>query len=253
MLLPTGNNIADSLARWQFDSMDKYVAYANQMIKSMGLTKTTVADASGFGDSTTSTADDLVKIGIKAMQNPVLADIVGQPAAIVPIAGDIKNINTLLGDNGVIGIKTGNTDKAGGCYLFAAKRLVQDKTVTVIGAVLGDTQLDDAINDSNTLLQASDNGFANQTIIHKGQVLANYKSAWGTMGQAKAAKDVSLLVWKGQDIKTRNQPNPIYAPVKAGTAVGSISAASDGQTAKTNLVMSQDLPGPSPLWRIFRK
>jgi len=66
MLIPSGNNMADSFGRgWIFGSPEAYVTYANQMISTMGLNKTLVGDAaSGFGDSTTSTADEIgLKIG----------------------------------------------------------------------------------------------------------------------------------------------------------------------------------------------
>src|SRR6266404_863586 len=69
MLLPSANNMADSLARWAFVSVNAYITYANQMVKTMGLNHTTVGDANGFTDTTTSTADDLVKLGIAALDN----------------------------------------------------------------------------------------------------------------------------------------------------------------------------------------
>ncbi|MBX4201978.1 hypothetical protein KW803_03780 [Candidatus Saccharibacteria bacterium] len=67
MLIPSANNLADSLTRWAFGSDTAYAAYANQMLKSMGLTNTAVAGASGFADDATSTASDLVTIGIAAI------------------------------------------------------------------------------------------------------------------------------------------------------------------------------------------
>jgi D-alanyl-D-alanine carboxypeptidase (penicillin-binding protein 5/6) len=251
MLIPSGNNMADSLARWIFGSPEAYVAYANQMISTMGLSKTLVGDASGFGDSTTSTADELVKIGLKALQNPVIAQIVGQPTATLPVAGEIKNVNWLLGDSGVVGIKTGNTDKAGGCYLFAANRQVQGHQITVVGAVLGTPQLNDAIAAAKTLLQASDNDFSLVAPIHKGDVLATYHTAWGVTARATASKDLSLLVWKGKDIKIVNEPDSLSSPVKSGAAAGIVSLESSGQTTKTNLTLTQNLPAPSIFWRIF--
>jgi D-alanyl-D-alanine carboxypeptidase (penicillin-binding protein 5/6) len=252
MLIPSGNNIADSLARWAFGSPADYLIYANQMVKDMGLAKTTVGDASGFGDSTTSTADELVKIGLAALQNPIIAQVVDEPSAIVPAAGEIKNVNWLLGDSGIVGIKTGNTDKAGGCYLFAAKRQVRGQTLTVVGAILGAPQLNDAISAAKPLLQSADNGFTLVTPIHKDQALGGYRTPWGATAQAKAAKDLSLLVWKGEDLKILNQPNTLSAPVQSGSNVGTVAIKSSGQTAKTNLTLSQNLPAPSIFWRIFR-
>jgi len=121
VLLPSANNLADTMVIWAFGSMEAYLQYANNYAKEIGMTQSTFADASGFSEQTVSTAQDLVLMGIKTMQQPVIAEIVSQKEANLPIAGNVKNVNFLLGQNEIIGIKTGNTDAAGGCYLFAAK------------------------------------------------------------------------------------------------------------------------------------
>ncbi len=63
ILIPSANNIAETTARWAFGSIDEYVAYANQFVKTLGMSHTHVADASGFSPQTTSTAEDLVLLG----------------------------------------------------------------------------------------------------------------------------------------------------------------------------------------------
>ena len=113
MLLPSADNIADSLAIWAFGSLTDYTVFANQYVKSQGLSETTVgSDASGFDPSSMTTAANLVNIGQLVMTNPVLASIVGQPTATgFPVVGTIKNVNLVLGKDNIIGIKTGNTIK----------------------------------------------------------------------------------------------------------------------------------------------
>jgi len=251
MLIPSANNIADSLVRWAFGSPAAYAAYANKMIKDMGLANTAIGSASGFADDTTSTADDLVKIGIKALANPVIAQIVNQPTANIPVAGDIKNVNWLLGSQGVVGIKTGNTDKAGGCYLFAANRQIQGKTITMVGAVLGAPALNDAISASVPLLRASDTGFQEVTVIKKGQVLGSYTAPWDATAKAQASKDISLLVWSGKDIKVLNSLDSISAPAESGAKAGTVTVQSGSLSGTSNVVLQQALPQPSWLWRIL--
>lgn len=124
MILPSANNMAESLSRWAFGSPDAYIKYANQYVQALGMTQTTVADASGFAPQTVSSAKDLVQLGLAAMNDPVLAQIVSQSQASEPVVGNIKNTNWLLGSDGFVGIKTGNTDQAGGCYLFASDQTV---------------------------------------------------------------------------------------------------------------------------------
>jgi D-alanyl-D-alanine carboxypeptidase (penicillin-binding protein 5/6) len=54
MLLPSANNMADSIAVWAFGSTDAYVTYANNMLKEFGLTKTVISDPSGWSPKTKS-------------------------------------------------------------------------------------------------------------------------------------------------------------------------------------------------------
>jgi len=253
MLIPSANNIADSLARWAFGSTRAYITYANQMVKDMGLSRTTVGNTNGFDDSTLSTADDLVKLGLTALKDPVIADIVNQKSASVPVQGNIKNVNWLLGNDGVVGIKTGNTDKAGGCYLFAANRQILGQQFTMVGAILGATDLAHAITTGRDLLVAADNGFEKIKVISKGQALGSYTAPWGAQSQLASSKDLFLTIWKGKDIEITSNLEPASAPAKAGAAIGSVRVAGNNHSASSPLYLSQDLPGPSLGWRLFRK
>lgn len=252
MLLPSANNIADSMARWAFGSVDNYVSYANKMVKDMGLVNTRVGDASGFGDNTTSTADDLVKLGIAAINNPSIAQVVGQTSAQIPVAGMVNNLNFLLGQDGVIGIKTGNTDKAGGCYLFAAERHISGNSIKIVGAILAQPDLVSALRAALPIIRASDAGFTQVTVLHKGEALGYYQAPWGAISKVAAAKDLRLFAWKGSDINVSSDLDSIKAPTAAGSKIGNVTVHSNQQSASTDLLLSQDLPGPSWHWRIFR-
>jgi D-alanyl-D-alanine carboxypeptidase (penicillin-binding protein 5/6) len=253
MLIPSANNIADSLAGWAFGSIPAYVTYANRMVEDMGLIHTTVGNSNGFDDTTVSTAEDLVKLGLEAIKNPVIADIVDQKSAIVPVAGQINNVNWLLGGDGVNGIKTGNTDKAGGCYLFAAKRQIAGRPMTIVGAVLGSDSLLGAMTTGRHLLVAADDGFEKLTVIHKDQILGSYHAPWGAVSQLKAGKNLSALVWKGKDIEISSDLEPAAAPAPAAAAIGSVHVSSGGQSVSTPLYLSQPLTGPSWRWRLIRQ
>jgi D-alanyl-D-alanine carboxypeptidase (penicillin-binding protein 5/6) len=49
----------------------------------------------------------------------------------------VHNTNTLLGRNGFVGVKTGSTAAAGGCFAFRAIRWIDGKRTTITGVVLG--------------------------------------------------------------------------------------------------------------------
>jgi len=137
LLLPSANNIAGVLARWDAGSVDRFVARMNAAARSLGVTHTRYTDPSGYDDATVSTAADQVSIVDRAMRLPVFASIVGSPSATLPVAGTVHNTNTLLGRNGFVGVKTGSDAAAGGCFAFRAIRWIDGKRTTITGVVLG--------------------------------------------------------------------------------------------------------------------
>jgi len=137
LLLPSANNIASVLARWDAGSAERFVARMNATARSLGMIHTRYTDPSGYDDATVSTAADQVRIVVSAMRLPAFASIVSTPSATLPVAGTVHNTNTLLGHDGFVGVKTGSDDAAGGCFAFRAIRWVDGKRTTITGVVLG--------------------------------------------------------------------------------------------------------------------
>jgi len=137
LLLPSANNIAAVLARWDAGSTETFVARMNATARSLGMLHTRYTDPSGYDDATVSTAADQVRIVDRAMRLPVFASIVATRTATLPVAGVVQNTNALLGHDGFVGVKTGSDDAAGGCFAFRAIRRIDGKRTTVTGVVLG--------------------------------------------------------------------------------------------------------------------
>jgi serine-type D-Ala-D-Ala carboxypeptidase (penicillin-binding protein 5/6) len=137
LLLPSANNIAAVLARWDAGSAGRFVARMNATARSMGLSHTRYTDPSGYDDATVSTAADQVRIVLRAMRLSVFASIVATSSATLPVAGTVRNTNTLLGRSGFVGVKTGSDNAAGGCFAFRAIRRIDGKRTTITGVVLG--------------------------------------------------------------------------------------------------------------------
>jgi serine-type D-Ala-D-Ala carboxypeptidase (penicillin-binding protein 5/6) len=133
LLIPSANNIADLLASWDAGSVSAFVAGMNRTSRQLGLTNTHYADPSGFDPDTASTAVDQTRLAERAMRDSTFAGIVDEREVWLPRAGEVKNYNALLGHDGVVGIKTGSTDQAGGAVVFAAR----DGDRMIVGAVLG--------------------------------------------------------------------------------------------------------------------
>jgi D-alanyl-D-alanine carboxypeptidase (penicillin-binding protein 5/6) len=121
MLLPSGNNMARILARWDAGSIGRFLERENDTAESLGMSRTHFTDPAGVDYRTVSTAPDLIRLDEAAMSVPTFAAVVSETSARVPVAGVVRNHNRLLGLDGVVGVKTGWTGAAGGCLMFAAR------------------------------------------------------------------------------------------------------------------------------------
>lgn len=249
MLLPSANNIADSLVIWAFGSQKAYLSYAADFAASIGLKNTHLIDASGFSPNSTSTAQDLVIAGLRAMRNPVIAEIVAQKQAKIPIAGVIQNVNWLLGKDGIVGIKTGHTDKAGGCYLFAYRMNVAGQRVVAVGAIMGAPNLQRAIIDGDGLARASLAGFESVKLVNTGQVVGHYSSPWGEVSKIIAERSAYGLIWRGSTVSLTPNLAKIGAPLTDGEDIGSIGFSSDDRTVDVLVKNSGTINQPSLIWR----
>jgi D-alanyl-D-alanine carboxypeptidase (penicillin-binding protein 5/6) len=137
LLLPSADNMAWILARWDAGTRAAFAARMNAAARSLAMTGTSYTDPSGLDPSTTSTAADQVRLGLAAMRVPALAAITAESGAVVPVAGAIRNTNTLLGQDGIVGLKTGSTEAAGGCLLVAAWQRVNGRGTLTVAAVFG--------------------------------------------------------------------------------------------------------------------
>jgi D-alanyl-D-alanine carboxypeptidase (penicillin-binding protein 5/6) len=255
MMLPSANNMADSLATWAFGSLGAYTTYGNSYARQIGLTDTHVgSDASGFDPSTTSTPGDLVKLGEAAMQNPVLAQIVGQGSASgIPNTTSIKNVNFLLGDHNIVGIKTGNTDQAGGVYVSASKVTISGQPVTVVTALLGAPTLYDSLADSIPLITSAQSNFSAVQIVSQDSAVGSYTLPWGGSASAVATNTLSAEAWNGNAVDATIQLQPISASAKKGQIIGHIAAAASAFTPSqsSNVILAQTISKPSLWWRLL--
>jgi D-alanyl-D-alanine carboxypeptidase (penicillin-binding protein 5/6) len=137
LLLPSANNIAIMLARRVAGSVAAFVVRMNREARRLGMTRTRYTDPSGLASSTRSTAADQLILAVAALRQPTLAHLVALRSYSIPVAGTIRNTDSLLGSDGVVGVKTGSDDAAGGCFMFRVRRIVDGRRTTVTGVVLG--------------------------------------------------------------------------------------------------------------------
>jgi len=257
MLLPSANNIADSLAIWAYGSLAQYAVAANDyLVNNLGLKNTTIgSDASGFLPSTTSTASDLTTLGLDALQNPVIAQIVAEKEALIPVAGTIYNVNQLLDQNGIVGIKTGNSDQAGGVYTFAYDdQLDPGHSVLIVGTIQGAPTLANSFSLGEQLINFAKDSFSQRVVVAANQEIGYYKIPWDKKSvSAVSATALTPIVWAS------NSPKPVVglssfsAPRSAGASVGSVNLLrSSTNSASARVILSRSVGSAPWWWRILR-
>ncbi len=194
VFLVSSNNMADSLAIWAFGSIEAYREYATEMLKQWGLNSTTIGDdASGFSDTTTSTAEELAIIGTKVMAEPVLAKIVATKSYEVPMAGELENTNQILGELGISGIKTGYIGDTSGYCLVSGYR--QDNHIVTV-SLLGAPTRQSSFNDSLAIVKAIQDATHAINLVKKDQVVGYYESWWTGKIAIRATEDYDEMLWQ---------------------------------------------------------
>jgi D-alanyl-D-alanine carboxypeptidase (penicillin-binding protein 5/6) len=211
------------------------------------------ADVSGFSPLSVSVPSDLIKLGQTAMLQPVFAQIVAQPQATLPVAGVVHNLDTLLGQGGVIGIKTGHTDQAGGCFVMAADRTIDGIAVRVYGAVIGQpNDLAGAFQASSALLQGLIPSLHARPVVRRDDVIARYRTAWDEAGAIVASQSVTWVLQDGTAVTRQVKLDELPATLPAGTRVGSLFLVAGSRQAEVPLITAVPILGPGAGWRLTR-
>ncbi len=133
MMLPSGNDAAQLLARNYPGGVEGFVLAMNKKARELGLSNTLFVDPAGYKDENYSTAYDLARLGSKALEDPFLSEVIKTRSVTVydnsgTIPHVLENLNELLEIPGVNGIKTGFTNEAEGVlttsFLHNAKQYV---------------------------------------------------------------------------------------------------------------------------------
>jgi D-alanyl-D-alanine carboxypeptidase (penicillin-binding protein 5/6) len=252
LLIPSGNNIGELLARWVAGSPEAFVKRMNAKAKALGLDHTTFEDVSGLSGATRSIPRDLLELGMVAMENPLIAEIVAMPQAELPAAGVVYNVNYALGQEGIFGVKTGSSSAAEACFVFAAAHEVEGRPVTIFGAVMGLPTLEEAFTATKNLIRAVKPVLSVQQVVPAGQVVARYEAPWDAQVDVVTAEEVVAVGWPGRKVGTSVQARPVKGPLAAGEEVGTLTVRIGDATVTSPLVTGDRLASPGKGWRLLR-
>ena len=254
MLIPSGNNIAETLARWDAGSLPAFVDKMNKRAATLHLTKTRFADPAGVSADTVSTPRDLLSLGVAAMQLPVFAQVVKQPQAQLPVAGVVYNVDAALGQDGIIGIKTGSGFNVGANFLFAAAFTVSNHTVTIYGCVMGQPTLADAFNAARALVRAMQPALVVKQILARNEAVGAYDTPWGDRSDVLSTFDVSVVEWPGMDLRQQlnSRMLSIDQPIGPGAPAGTLHVTLGDYSLDIPVVTASGLYPAGKVWRITR-
>jgi D-alanyl-D-alanine carboxypeptidase (penicillin-binding protein 5/6) len=254
MLIPSANNLAETAARWDAGSIDAFVARMNARAAALKLTHTKFADVSGANPGTVSTPSDLMALGMTAMKQEVFAQVVGMGEAQLPVAGTVFNVDRVLGQSGIIGIKTGSGLNTGANFLFAAKITVDGVPITFYGCVMGLSTLDDTFAAAKQLLGPMQAALHVRKVIVRNQTIATYVTPWGAQSDLVSPVDVQLVEWPGMVLRQRLDSRTIVVndPLPAGTQEGTEHMVLGDYTLDVPLITADPLYPPGRFWRLTR-
>ncbi|MEU3689461.1 serine hydrolase [Streptomyces narbonensis] len=255
LMIPSANNVARLLARWDAGSEAAFVEKMNAAAKDLGMTQSTYTDPSGLLDSTVSTPQDQLKLAKAVMQYDVFREIVNTPNVTVDgIPGRIENNNSsILLKPGVSGIKTGSSTPAGGNLLWSANTVVDGETRRILGIVMGAKDADQlgkklqlAIDNSYKLIQQAQKDVTSAAVVRKGQVLGHIDDGLGGRTPVVATKELKAIGWPGLEVKLELTDGGKAVPHsgKAGDVIGQVSIGTGVGKVSAPVALEKDLVEP---------
>ncbi|MFF4389523.1 serine hydrolase [Streptomyces sp. NPDC001552] len=270
LMIPSGNNVARLLARWDTgtDSEAAFVAKMNAAAKELGMANTTYTDPSGLDAGTVSTAVDQLKLAEAVMKDEVFRSIVAVPyASIKGVPTGLENNNTLL-SNTIRGIKTGSSTPAGGTLMWAAYRSIDGKDQLILGTLMdqrvdgpdedGANSLKLVLANSKTIIEGVRAALASAPVIRKGDVVGHVDDGLGGRTPLVATKDLNVIGVPGQKLKLSLTTGdgagagPLPHTAKAGAEVAVLTVGSGEGARSVPVAVKGALVEPSFGTRLTR-
>lgn len=234
----SANDACTSLAEYIAGSTTSFVSMMNERAKELGLENTNFENCTGLDDTVTnhySCAYDIAVIAREVMQHDLIKNYTTIWLDYLRNGEtELNNTNKLVNTyNGITGLKTGTTSKAGFCVCATAER----DGMSLISVVLGaDTSENRFLSASNML----DYGFANYEIIVPEIDETQIKEVKVINGIEKLVMPIydetdKILVKKGGEEITYEYKTEqsVPAPVKSGDKLGEIIIKSGSKTIRT--------------------
>ena len=238
LMLRSGNDAAVAIAEHVAGSVEAFSNMMNERAGAIGadayFTTPNGLDAGGNGAS----ARGITLITREALFNPDFRRIVGTKKKTIPWTDHeyervLTNKNKLLSDyEGAIGVKTGFTNKAGRCLVFAAER----ENMTLVGCVLN---CYDWFDEAEKLLDKGFLEYDAKVFLEKGEIVDTILVG-GKKVRVAAGKTVKAPLKDGEKTDFKIEIEELSLPVLKGQIVGKASVVAGGDVIMTSDLVSMD-------------
>ena len=249
MLLPSGNDVANSVAIDVAGSVSRFVALMKFWASLLKLGRTGFTTPVGLDTppGNHSTAFDIARLANVLLRDPLVAAIVDERSARLSDGQIVHNRNDLLGRyHWVVGMKTGHTVDAGYCMVGAARL----DGVHLVSVVLGAPSV--AVRDADTvaLLRYGLERYRRAVIARTGQPFARLRIAGHPHRRVRIVASHRLAFVLARSVRLHaalRLPAQLTGPLAAGAVVGSIVVRENGRVIhRVPLVSASAVPAPPP-------
>lgn len=255
MLIASGNDAATLLATTVGGSEENFVKRMNKKADELGLIHSHFTNAHGLTDPDHfTTAKDLATAAKVAMEDDFFREIVGSKTLNIAPTNKTENERYFINTNNLVsylrysnyyyskatGIKTGYTDAAGSCLVASATQKDRDLICVVLKS-------EQSHEEAKALLEYGFNNFKQVEIAKKGDILGETKVKQGAgVDHVRAVAKENIVITlpldaNADEIKStiKYSSDEVYAPVKKGTALGTITYTYGKKVVGTSKIVAE--------------
>lgn len=265
MLVVSGNDCATAIAEHVGKTEDNFVKMMNEKASELGLMSASFVNPHGLpiNDDETGqnhmSAGDIYKLSRHILTNfPQVLEVTKLQELNIPERNFRKQAtNPAFGViEGVDGLKTGFTDKAGICLVTTIPVTGKGQDFRLIGIIMGAQTHEERLNKTKELLEYGKNNFTYYKLTDITQTIDKVYINNSKDGEVKVypAADFSKLIKNDDIIRTKVSYNDtVKAPLQQGEKIGIISIiVNDEEVGQVDAVVGQSIYKANIFVRIFR-
>ena len=254
VIIASANDAALTLAEHVGGSEDNFVYMMNERAKELGMKNTHFENVTGLDDEVINhltTAYDIALMSRELIKHKKVSEYATiWMDTIRDGEFGLTNTNRLVRYyQGITGLKTGSTSKAGFCVSATAKRDGMELIAVIMGAESSDIR-------NSCATKLLDYGFANYSIYEDNNTdYGSVKVLGGVKNQANLNSEAyTVLVPKGANKKINKEIEileSINAPVKKGDIIGKVKYISGGEIIGENSIYCSENIEKITFWEYF--